>query len=63
MTDPENIGFIPQRMKKLSKDHQVPSEKSFSSGDGNYDDAESDLSHDSDLATLKILTKEGAANR
>ena len=39
------------------------SEKSFSSGDGNYDDVDSDLSKDSDLATLKILTREGAAKR
>lgn len=54
-SDENNLGLIPMVMKKLSNPEPVPSEKSFSSGSGNYEeDAKKEtFSDDSDLAMIK----------
>ena len=61
-TDPENVGLIPMQMKMLSKDERTYSERSHSSGSGNYENYDrNDLVNDPDLQLLKTLTKEKAA--
>ena len=60
VADPDNMGFIPQMLKELSKTKPAPSDNSMSSGSGHYesDALKEDLSDDSDLQKIKILTKE-----
>ena len=59
-TEPDNQGFIQDQLKNLSQNKYPDSDFSMESGDGNYsDDANNDnMSEDSDLQRLKVLTKE-----
>ena len=61
-SDPENVGIIPMQMKMLSKEQRAFSERSHSSGSGDYEKYDrNELVNDEDLQILKVLTKEKAA--
>ena len=59
-TDEDNLAFLPQELRKMSKPNPPPSENSMSSGSGNYEyeAGKIDLSDDEDLARIKMLTNE-----
>lgn len=64
-TDETNFGFISQQLREISKPRAPLSDRSMSSGSGNYEEdaAKDNLSDDSDLALLKVLTTERAAKK
>lgn len=60
-TDQENMNYLAQELRKISKPVPQPSENSMSSGSGDYEAeaAKIDLSSDDeDLARIKVLTTE-----